>query len=326
MPTKTYASVAYVGTKHKALEAAFREAASELNEAEKKVAESAKAAEEKVGAIMADARKQQAAKLKEAEEQAKVITDNSVEVCKVKEEALKEHEAKVADRETKVADREGKWETIGHSIEQFKTRVKLNVGGRKFETTRSTLEQQVPDGMLAIMFSGRHAVDSDDKGFVFIDRDGTHFGTILNFMRSGKAAWSESASQNAELREELNYYMLLEAFEAAVASKLDLSIQCYGQRKEVVGSKHILLAHTDGQTTVCGFDTSADLQYAWINTPGIRRISVKVETDSIIECAGVRFVEVAHAGPNPKVDDLMRKELTNLKKRASVWFVVGGRR
>ena len=41
MAPKTYASVTYVGTKHKALEAAFREAASELNEAEKKAAESA---------------------------------------------------------------------------------------------------------------------------------------------------------------------------------------------------------------------------------------------------------------------------------------------
>jgi len=39
--------------------------------------------------------------------------------------------------------------------------------------------------MLAAMFSGRHFVQKDEDGRYFIDRDGTHFRYILNFLRDG---------------------------------------------------------------------------------------------------------------------------------------------
>ncbi|XP_035876748.1 rab5 GDP/GTP exchange factor isoform X3 [Phyllostomus discolor] len=39
--------------------------------------------------------------------------------------------------------------------------------------------------MLAAMFSGRHYIPTDAEGRYFIDRDGTHFGDVLNFLRSG---------------------------------------------------------------------------------------------------------------------------------------------
>lgn len=37
--------------------------------------------------------------------------------------------------------------------------------------------------MLAAMFSGRHKVKIDSKGFYFIDSDGENFGHILSFLR-----------------------------------------------------------------------------------------------------------------------------------------------
>ena len=58
---------------------------------------------------------------------------------------------------------------VDGNIEQFKQRVKLNVGDSKFETTLSTLTRH-PDSMLGAMFSGRHDVPLDDDGYVFIDR------------------------------------------------------------------------------------------------------------------------------------------------------------
>ena len=92
-------------------------------------------------------------------------------------------------------------------IMQFKRRVKLNVGGDKFETTLSTLTRQ-PDSTLAVMFSGRHEVPQDDDGYVFIDRDGTHFRTILNFLRTGVLDLPKSQKAANELTRELQYYQL----------------------------------------------------------------------------------------------------------------------
>jgi len=39
--------------------------------------------------------------------------------------------------------------------------------------------------MLSAMFSGRHNVTKDEDGRYFIDRDGTHFRYILNYLRDG---------------------------------------------------------------------------------------------------------------------------------------------
>mmetsp|Transcript_1026 Transcript_1026/g.1454 ORF Transcript_1026/g.1454 Transcript_1026/m.1454 type:complete len:292 (+) Transcript_1026:106-981(+) len=59
----------------------------------------------------------------------------------------------------------------------------LNVGGMKFTTSRNTLCLQ--DSMLARMFSGTHPLSIDPEGAYFIDRDGTHFQYILNYLRDG---------------------------------------------------------------------------------------------------------------------------------------------
>ena len=60
--------------------------------------------------------------------------------------------------------------------------IPLNVGGCHFVTTLSTLIKD-KDSMLAAMFSGRHELDTDSEGRYFIDRDGTYFKEILNYLR-----------------------------------------------------------------------------------------------------------------------------------------------
>ena len=96
---------------------------------------------------------------------------------------------------------------VDGNIEQVKRRVKLNVGGSKFETTLSTLTRH-PDSMLAVMFSDRHEVPQDRDGYVFIDRDGTHFRIILNFLRTGALDVPTSQKAASELTRELQYYQL----------------------------------------------------------------------------------------------------------------------
>ncbi|KAF5783898.1 putative chromatin remodeling & transcription regulator BTB-POZ family [Helianthus annuus] len=64
--------------------------------------------------------------------------------------------------------------------------------------------------MLAAMFSGHHTVCKDDKGYVFIDRDGKHFRHILNWLRDGVAPVSNlSDLERVELLREAEYYQLL---------------------------------------------------------------------------------------------------------------------
>ena len=62
--------------------------------------------------------------------------------------------------------------------------MRLSVGGQHFETSLDTLTRD-GSSMLAAMFSGRHNVLKDEDGRYFIDRDGTHFRYILNYLRDG---------------------------------------------------------------------------------------------------------------------------------------------
>lgn len=87
--------------------------------------------------------------------------------------------------------------------------VRLNVGGMMFATTVDTLTQRDTDSMLAVMFSGRHRLHMDSKkGAVFIDRDGTHFRHILNWLRDGVIPMLEMPAYQ-ELLREAEYYQLM---------------------------------------------------------------------------------------------------------------------
>jgi len=69
--------------------------------------------------------------------------------------------------------------------------IRLNVGGKQFLTTQSTLTSKEPDSMLARMFADSNGVlvwqnATDDQGAYLIDRSPTYFEPILNYLRSGE--------------------------------------------------------------------------------------------------------------------------------------------
>jgi len=92
-------------------------------------------------------------------------------------------------------------------------RIKLDVGGYKFSTSRETL-LRVPDSLLSRMFSGRHKVKVNEDGRVFIDRDGTYFGMILNFLREPEKLKIKIKDRNdlEEFKAELDFYGLTQAW------------------------------------------------------------------------------------------------------------------
>jgi hypothetical protein len=96
----------------------------------------------------------------------------AVQEAERRTEAMREEMAQWEEEKTRVA-----------STRTFDQTIKLDVGGHPFTTTLATLTR-FPDTMLGAMFSGRHALVPDEGGAYYIDRDGTHFREILNFLRA----------------------------------------------------------------------------------------------------------------------------------------------
>ena len=69
------------------------------------------------------------------------------------------------------------------------TIVTLNVGGKIFQTSLSTLTKY-PDSMLGLMFNhtteGLAPMSKTKDGHYFLDADPEHFRVILNYLRYGK--------------------------------------------------------------------------------------------------------------------------------------------
>ena len=89
----------------------------------------------------------------------------------------------------------------------FSSTVNLNVGGHCFQTSVQTLTKD-PNTMLAAMFSGKFEMKPCEDGAFFIDRDGTHFRFILNYLRTGKLTLPEGATFLKELQEEAEFYQI----------------------------------------------------------------------------------------------------------------------
>jgi len=89
----------------------------------------------------------------------------------------------------------------------FSSTVKLNVGGHHFTTSLQTLTKD-PNSMLAAMFSGKFEMKPSEDGTFFIDRDGTHFRFILNYLRNGQLILPEGARFLKELEAEARFYQI----------------------------------------------------------------------------------------------------------------------
>ncbi|DBA88554.1 TPA: hypothetical protein ACH3X2_005024 [Trebouxia sp. C0005] len=82
-------------------------------------------------------------------------------------------------------------------------RVSLSVGGHTFETSMTTITKD-PHSLLAKL--AHH--DLSTSRSAFIDRDGTHFRYILNFLRDGSCVLPSSEQHQQELRIEAEYFQV----------------------------------------------------------------------------------------------------------------------
>jgi hypothetical protein len=117
-----------------------------------------------------------------------------------------------------------------YMVPKKKSWIELNIGGKIFVTTKSTLLSQ-PKSIFALMMEIEEK-ESQDKFLEFdefekeklqgrlnkfsskgdqykIDRDFEYFAPILNYLRTGKLIYDSGISLNG-LREEAKYYELVE--------------------------------------------------------------------------------------------------------------------
>merc|ERR1711934_107468 len=87
--------------------------------------------------------------------------------------------------------------------------VRINVGGVKFTTLRSTL-LRYSHSILARMINGKIPPRRDSEGNAFLDRDPQIFKFILEFLRSSKVVISDDLIQGIlpQLLHEAEYFMI----------------------------------------------------------------------------------------------------------------------
>jgi hypothetical protein len=103
--------------------------------------------------------------------------------------------------------RNDKSDDLKNSVEKESDMVHLNVGGEVYVTTRATLTRY-PESMLGAMFSGQLPTARDSNGCYFIDRDGSTFRHVLNFLRCGQIVLPSDFSQLDLLAAEADFYRL----------------------------------------------------------------------------------------------------------------------
>jgi hypothetical protein len=126
----------------------------------------------------------------------------------------------VAEERAKgLADVETRWIELHREIAAMHThkeaqdgRVELNIGGYRFETSVQTL-RCIPHTFFDAYFSGRYALDVCHDGSIFVDRDGEHFGHVLEYMRDGVVSAaapgaSPSVSLLRALKREFGFYCI----------------------------------------------------------------------------------------------------------------------
>jgi hypothetical protein len=185
--------------KHQKRESAFHKANKSLND--------------KAQAFIDNAKKESGLVIQDAKSQAEAILAGAIEET---EKLKAEQNAFVEDAEQQAeailagaTEETEKWEaekTALAGVQRFGRKVKLDVGGVRTTTSLTTL-CRFPDAMIGCMFSGRHPLPEGEDGYFFIDRDGTHFRHILNFLRSPEDYKVEVGGADArELRRECKYY------------------------------------------------------------------------------------------------------------------------
>jgi N-acetylneuraminic acid mutarotase len=93
--------------------------------------------------------------------------------------------------------------------EHHEGRVELDVGGVRYVTSAETL-RRVPWTFFGAYFRGRYQLDRSEDGSIFIDRDGSLFGHVLEYLRDGVVSIAEDVDLGLlrRLKREFGFYSI----------------------------------------------------------------------------------------------------------------------
>ena len=106
------------------------------------------------------------------------------------------------------ANRHHKEMSMKLSNVHFGENVKIDIGGRIFRTSLKTLRRE-SESFLALMFSEKFDLKKEDDGSFFIDRDGTFFHHVLNYLRDGYLSEDVIEAYGPQMQNEAEFYGLL---------------------------------------------------------------------------------------------------------------------
>jgi hypothetical protein len=140
-------------------------------------------------------------------------------LAEMAEELAQEFANVAQERATALAEVDAKRAELHREIEAMQVhkdkqqrRVELNIGGYLFQTSVQTL-RRVPHTFFDAYFSGRYLQDMCRDGSIFVDRDGNHFGHVLDYMRDGVMSVAEPGSHPSvsllrALKREFGFYCI----------------------------------------------------------------------------------------------------------------------
>lgn len=155
--------------------------------------------------------------------------------------------------------------------------ISLNVGGRRFTTTRSTLTSLAPDSMLALMFAaGPDSLSpgpTDPSGAYLIDRSPEFFEPIIGYLRHGQVIINPGLNPRGVLAE-ARFYGLQD-----VVQQLEQMIE---EEKERLRVQETCLSRREVVAALIRTTCASELRFQGVNLSGadlsrldLRRINFK---------------------------------------------------
>ncbi|XP_048877364.1 BTB/POZ domain-containing protein KCTD9-like [Brienomyrus brachyistius] len=176
----------------------------------------------------------------------------------------------------------------------------LNVGGRCFTTTRSTLVSKQPESMLAHMFKDKDVWGNkcDERGAYLIDRSPDYFEPILNYLRHGQLIVNEGINLLGVL-EEARFFgieQLAEQLEGVIKNSQPPDDHSPISRKEFV--RFLLATPTKAELRCQGLNFSGadlsrlDLRYINFKMANLSRCNL---THANLCCANLERADLSGA-------------------------------